>query len=157
MLAAIAAIAVVFALWALGRAWLRALRVRARSARAYAGERAAAAVLRAHGFTILGAQVPAEYPVEVDGETILCGVRADYLVAKSGARYVAEVKTGSLAPRIETAATRRQLLEYEIAFGVDGVLLVDAERDVVHTIAFPALAGSYTRARRQAAGRNGGS
>ena len=147
VLVAIAAIAVVFALVLLARAWLRGLRARARSARAYAGERAAAAVLRAHGFKILGAQVPAEYPVEVDGERILCGLRADYVVAKNGARFVAEVKTGSMAPRIQTAATRRQLLEYEIAFGVDGVLLVDAERDVVHTIAFPTL---------YAAGKNGG-
>ena len=33
---------------------------------------------------------------------------------------VAEVKTGRLAPRIDTPATRRQLLEYRLAFDVDG-------------------------------------
>jgi hypothetical protein len=156
ILVAIAAIAVLLALVALGRAWIRGVRARARSARAYAGERAAAKVLRAHGFAIVGAQVPAEYPVEVDGETILCGLRADYVVSKNGARFVAEVKTGALAPRIETASTRRQLLEYEIAFGVDGVLLVDVERDVVHSVTFPTLDASRARPRRQAAGKNGG-
>jgi len=143
----IAAIAALVAFLLLVRGWLRGMRARARSARAYAGEREGARILRAHGFAIVGAQVAAEYPVEVDGEIVVCGVRADYVVQKRGARFVAEVKTGALAPRIDTAATRRQLLEYEIAFGVDGVLLVDADRDVIHTVSFPRL---------QAAGKNGG-
>ncbi len=96
-------------------------------------------MLRAHGYAILGSQVTIEYPIEVDGETIAMGLRADYLVSKDGARYIAEVKTGTRAPRIDTAATRRQLLEYEIAFDVDGVLLVDADAERVHTVAFPTL------------------
>ncbi len=144
---AVAAIAVFVAFVLVVRGWLRGLRARARSARAYAGERDAARILRAHGFSIVGTQVAAEYPVEVDGEIVVCGVRADYVVQKRGARFVAEVKTGAYAPRIATASTRRQLLEYGIAFDVDGVLLVDAERDVIHTISFPRL---------QAAGKNGG-
>ena len=143
----VAALAAFVAFLLIVREWLRGLRARARSARAYAGEREAARILRAHGFSIVGVQVAVDYPVEVDGEIVVCGVRADYVVQKRGARFVAEVKTGSLAPRIDTAATRRQLLEYEIAFGVDGVLLVDAERDVIHTVSFPRL---------QAAGKNGG-
>ena len=143
----IAAIAAFVAFVLIVREWLRGLRARARSAHAYEGELRAARILRAHGFSIVGAQVAAEYPVEVDGEIVVCGVRADYVVQKRGARFVAEVKTGTFAPRIATASTRRQLLEYEIAFGVDGVLLVDAERDVIHTVSFPRL---------QAAGKNGG-
>jgi hypothetical protein len=50
---------------------------------------------------------------------------------------VAEVKTGTLAPRIETATTRRQLLEYRVAFAVDGVLLVDADAGTVRRVEFP--------------------
>jgi hypothetical protein len=57
---------------------------------------------------------------------------------------VAEVKTGRWAPRLETAATRRQLLEYRFAFDVDGVLLVDADADRVSSIEF----GGATAARR---------
>jgi hypothetical protein len=143
----VAAVAGLLAIVLLLRAWWRGWRARARSARAYAGEREAARLLRARGFQIVGAQVTAEYPVEVDGVIVICGIRADYVVQKRGARFVAEVKTGAFAPRIQTAATRRQLLEYEIAFGVDGVLLVDADRDTVHTVSFPRL---------YAAGKNGG-
>lgn len=134
-LALLSFVVLVFAL----RAWARRIRIRARSARAYAGEKEAAAMLRARGYAILKSQVAVEYPIEIDGETIAMGLRADYLVAKNGERFIAEVKTGSQATRIDTAATRRQLLEYEVAFDVDGVLLVDADAERVHTIAFPTL------------------
>jgi hypothetical protein len=57
---------------------------------------------------------------------------------------VAEVKTGQDAPEIAAPATRRQLLEYRCAFGVDGVLLVDAEARKVHAVDFalPVVAAS---------------
>ena len=51
-------------------------------------------------------------------------------------RLVAEVKTGEAAPSLATAATRRQLLEYHVAFAVDGVLLVCPERGAIHRIEF---------------------
>jgi hypothetical protein len=47
-----------------------------------------------------------------------------------------------VAPRIETSATRRQLLEYGLAFDVDGVVLVDAEAERVRTITFRSRARS---------------
>ena len=137
------AIALAFAalvlLVVLAQALLARARRDARSARAVRGEREAAALLRARGYAIVKAQAAASYPVQIDGETVLAGLRADYIVSKNGARFVAEVKTGALAPSITTAATRRQLLEYELAFGVDGVLLVDGERGSVHAVAFPTL------------------
>ena len=37
------------------------------------------------------------------------------------------------------AATRRQLMEYAIAYDVDGVLLVDMESEKVRRVAFPEL------------------
>ena len=97
----------------------------------------AEALLRRLGFTILGRQVGGGYGLGVDGERLEVDVRADYVVEANGRRYVAEVKTGVFAPRIETAATRRQLLEYRIAFDVDGVLLVDAEQERVQLVEFP--------------------
>lgn len=72
----------------------------------------------------------------VDGEPCVLELRADYLVEGDGELLVAEVKTGDEAPLISTAATRRQLLEYSVAFAVDGVLLVCPERDAIHRIEF---------------------
>jgi hypothetical protein len=107
-----------------------------------AGEARAEALLRDLGYTIVGRQVAVSYGVQIDGEPVSVGLRADYLVAHGPRRYVAEVKAGQLAPRIDTPATRRQLLEYRIAFDVDGVLLVDAESRRVRSVVFPLPAGA---------------
>ena len=80
--------------------------------------------------------------VWVDGQERAYTVRCDAIVSKAGRRYVAEMKGGAEAARIENRATRRQLLEYAIVFGVDGVLLVDAAGGRIHEVAFPLRAGS---------------
>ena len=141
LIAAIAAgIAVIQALASAFSRWRKKRRLALRMERAAAGEERAAALLEAKGYEILGAQVAVEHSVLIDGRTVVIGLRADYLVLRDGARYVVEVKTGAVAPRIETSATRRQVLEYRIAFDVDGVVLVDAEAGAVHEVTFPALA-----------------
>jgi len=134
------AIACVLALQACAvaaRAWLRRLRARARVRRALRGEARAARWLERAGFAVLGAQVAVDYDVWVDGVPSTIALRADYLVERGGLRYVAEVKTGRAAPRIETPATRRQLLEYRVAFDVDGVVLVDGDSGEVRLVRFP--------------------
>lgn len=135
-LLALAAFAAVAAFWlwlerALGR---RAMRRRFENGAE--GEKAARTLLVRSGFTIVGAQVAGGYVLAIDGEAIRISLRADYVVAKDGARFVAEVKTGDVAPRIETATTRRQLLEYQHAFDVDGILLVDADARRISRVDF---------------------
>lgn len=101
------------------------------------GEKRAEQLLLDCGFGIWGRQVAVSYPVLVDNEPVAIDLRADYLVTYGDKRYIAEVKTGRSAPKIDTPATRRQLLEYRIAFDVDGVLLVDAEAERIHAVEFP--------------------
>lgn len=121
------------------RRWLQRRRMTVRMQRARRGEERAAAQLEALGYAVLGAQVEAVHQVRVDDRAVNVTLRADYLATRGGARYVVEVKTGAFAPKIETSATRRQMLEYRVAFDVDGVLLVDGETGKVHAITFPAL------------------
>ena len=119
--------------WRRGRG-ARTLRARAR--RAQRAEQQAAGVLRSHGYQILGEQVDHSWQVGVGDDTLMVSLRADYLVRRGRRRFVAEVKTGALAPSVETAATRRQLLEYRLAYPVDGILLVDMEAITVEEITF---------------------
>jgi hypothetical protein len=133
------AIAVVQALLMVSRRWSRRRRMSLRMVRAVLGEARAPALLEAHGFAVIGAQVVVEHTVRIDDRVVAIPLRADYLAERDGARFVVEVKTGALAPRVETSATRRQILEYRIAFDVDGVVLVDAESGRVHEITFPSL------------------
>lgn len=123
------------------------LRGRAHNTRGQRGERAAERLLTAHGYQLLARQVAALYPVEVDREPVEVALHADFLVARGGRRFVAEVKTGRNAPRFEHAETRRQLLEYQLAFAVDSVLLVDVEGERLREVRFPVpRAGTPSRA-----------
>ncbi|MFT3764488.1 MAG: hypothetical protein QM820_03065 [Minicystis sp.] len=137
VVAAVALVAIVQSLRLAFRGWSARRRLALARERGAAGEVRAEAILRRLGFTILGRQVAARYGIGVDGEHVAVDLRADYLVAAGGRRFVAEVKTGNYAPRIETATTRRQLLEYRVAFDVDGVLLVDADAGRVRRVEFP--------------------
>ena len=145
-----ALIALVIArLW---RAWRGSWRARRRAARAGAGEDTAAVLLRRAGFRIVAEQARTVWMPLVDGEPHRTELRADYLVEARGELLVAEVKTGEAAPSLATAATRRQLLEYYVAFAADGVLLVCPERGAIHRIEFPLGDGAAqvaTRARRR--------
>jgi hypothetical protein len=118
-------------------AWLRRRRIVDRMARARKGESRARELLESRGYSVIGAQFGCSYTLSIDGEALTIPLRADYLVARDGLRYVAEVKTGAYAPDLRTPATRRQLLEYRIAFDVDGVVLVDAEQHLVRVVRFP--------------------
>ena len=111
----------------------RKIAAHARSLRAIDGEAGAFALLEREGYAVLERQVPGTWTMRADGEPVTFGLRADYLVARGGRRYIAEVKTGRLAPRLSHGPTRRQLLEYSAAFDVHGVILVDADvRTITH-------------------------
>jgi hypothetical protein len=146
---ALAAALVSLVLARLARAWLGSWRARRRAARAGAGEHDAAALLRRAGFRIVATQARTWWAPLIDGEPHETELRADYLVEARGELLVAEVKTGDEAPRLATAATRRQLLEYHVAFAVDGVLLVCPERGSIHRIEFPLgkIAGARSHAK----------
>jgi len=130
--------------------WLRGVRgswvARKRAARAGAGEGDAAVLLRRAGYRIVAAQARTRWAVLVDGEPFEVELRADYLVEADGEMLVAEVKTGDVAPRLSTAATRRQLLEYLVAFEADGVLLVCPEAGAIHRVEFPCATSADRRA-----------
>ena len=118
--------------------WLPRRRIQLARAAGADGELRAEPLLCRLGYTIVARQAPVTYDVALDGEWCAIALRADFLVERDGRRFVAEVKTGRLAPRLETPATRRQLLEYRVAFDVDGVLLVDVDAGRVHALEFPA-------------------
>lgn len=111
-------------------------RSRARNDRALSGEEEAERLLEAEGYTIVDRQLRGSWELEVDGEAMSVGVRADLMVERHGLTFIAEVKTGELAPDLGYAPTRRQLLEYWFVFQPDGLLLIDMEAGLVRQVAF---------------------
>ncbi|KAB2951687.1 hypothetical protein F9B85_11705 [Heliorestis acidaminivorans] len=120
--------------------WLRKLYQRWlilwRQQRGKRGETKAVKVLSSKGYTVIEAQPVGTMTLRVDGRANTIKVRADYLVSRQGKKYIAEVKTGQVAPRPTFADTRRQLLEYYYVYQVDGILLVDMTAERIHRIEF---------------------
>jgi Holliday junction resolvase-like predicted endonuclease len=119
------------------RTWRGSRRAQRRAERSIAGEIEAERLLERRGYRVLARQVALEWGIACDGEDHPVELRADLLVERRGRRYVAEVKTGVSAPLLTNAATRRQLLEYCVAYEVESVLLVDVEEERVREISFP--------------------
>lgn len=128
------------------RAWARQRRVR-RALAAGAAERRAESLLRRRGYRVVGRQVRRRWPVVVGGRRDHVDLRVDLVVTRGGRRFVAEVKHGDLVASAAHGPTRRQLLEYLLAYGTDGVLLVDAGAGTIDEIRFPRLAPPPLRSR----------
>jgi hypothetical protein len=100
------------------------------------GERAARALVERAGYCIEAHQPELEWTIVCDGAPFPVALRADLIVSRAGRRFVAEIKNGASAGRLDLPATRRQLLEYAVAYAVDGALLVDIAAQRVHEVEF---------------------
>lgn len=127
----------------LGGFWLRSALERwgrrLRLAHAGAEERAAERLLERAGYQVVGRQVTQPWRVIVDDEPITIQLRVDYVVARAGMLFVADAKTGELVSSIRHPATRRQLLEYLLAYEAGGALLVNMDTRTIQEVRFPWL------------------
>ena len=120
----------------------RRFKLRLRMKRAKKGEAAALNFLESLGYTIECVQERKTIETTIDGRAHYHDLRVDYIVSKSGKTYIAEIKTGNIAPNPMLADTRRQLLEYYLAYRPDGILLIDMERKKLHEVVFTISGGS---------------
>lgn len=118
-------------------AWRGSKRARKRGARAVRGERRAEKLLESHGYEILERQLRTAWTIECDDGEHEFDLRADLLVQRDGREFIAEVKTGDAAPDLRNASTRRQLLEYAVAYNSPTILLVDVESRRIQEVYFP--------------------
>jgi Holliday junction resolvase len=133
-LAALALVASWAWVWRRWRRWRSLARVR----RGHQGEREARQVLERAGWKVLRSHPPGALVLEVGGGPREQPVTADYLCRKGGRVLPAEVKTGDAADPC-SRDTRRQLLEYAVAYQSGSTLFVDADQGEVVEVAFPGL------------------
>lgn len=129
-----------FGVWSILASALATRRRRQRAVEARQGELSARALLCELGYVIEAEQPAQPWPVVAGGRAFEIVLRADYLVSSAGEWYVAEVKTGDLVASLRHGPTRRQLLEYQLAYRAQGVLLVDVLGASVLRVEFPATA-----------------
>jgi hypothetical protein len=143
--ALVLAISVLVALVLLGtflgwrlRRWVAGSASRRRALHGLRQEAEARGVLEDAGYRVVAEQARQPWPVVSGDQELEVVLKVDFLVEKNGRRFVADAKTGS-ARSAQSAATRRQLLEYLIAYEADCALLVDMEERRVVAVQFPNL------------------
>ncbi len=130
------------------RVWLDRMQRLRRSRRAVSGEVKARSWLGKNGFTILGEQQSLFCTMLVDGRPVEYEVCADFVVERNGERAIVEVKTGGAA-QPSSPKTRRQILEYAMAYGVNRAYMFDGDRSTLHEMVFHVVPPSYApRAKR---------
>ncbi len=142
LIATIAAVCVAVLLVAIGAwcaiAWKRRTMLERFDA-GRAAEREAEFILAAAGFRVIARQISARWTMTVDGTRCEVDLRADLRVERHGRQWLVEVKSGAAAPDPLWPSTRRQLLEYSLAFGASELLLVDVTARRIHVVSFPDL------------------
>ena len=112
------------------------LRYKKRIKRGEQGEKEAEKYLKKCGFKILESQKEYKYTLRENGNEVEIPLVLDFVVSKNNKEYIIEVKTGSSAPNIKNAYTRRQVLEYYCALGFDGIYLLDIDTKDLKKIEF---------------------
>jgi hypothetical protein len=91
-------------------------------------------LLKNHGYQILSKNQKESVLVNIDGKTHLGTLEAEYTVRKNGKSFVVVVENSSEAIDPGDPALRRKILEYDRFFGLDGVLLVNPQREEMHAV-----------------------
>lgn len=127
--------------WQLGRGQAKRQRqrdVKFRADCATRGETDGESLLQSAGYVIEARKPSLVWRLETNEGPVEFSLRPDWLVTRAGQRFVADAKTGELAPSLAHGPTRRQLLEYALAYETQGALLVDTERGRIVEVRFTA-------------------
>lgn len=109
---------------------------RKRSTRSIRAEKTAEKWLRRNGFQILEKQQSRPLIIKTGKTQHRYWIRIDFLVKKGGKKFVIEVKSGLKNSHVTNRDTRRQLLEYFLAYQSYGIILFDMEHRKFSEIKF---------------------
>ena len=116
--------------------WLRAKRLKKRFSKSRQAEKEAEKVLKKNGYVIIDAQKSKPLLITIGDKIHRYLVRIDYLVRKRGKVFVVEVKSGEKIPYITNRETRRQMLEYYLAYQPYGILLLNMKNKIISEVKF---------------------
>jgi len=116
--------------------WIRAKRLKQRFYKSRQAEKDAEKILRKNGYTIIDVQKSKPLLITIGDKIHRYLVRIDYLARKRGKIYVVEVKSGEKIPYITNRETRRQMLEYYLAYQPSGIILLNMKTKTISEVKF---------------------
>lgn len=93
----------------------------------------AAEMLQEHGYRVTARAAVKFIDFDIGGRDHRQRVKADLVVRRGLKKFVVEVNAKA-AGGVRNADIRRRLLEYQVAFGPDGILAVDLDRGTIREI-----------------------
>ncbi len=99
-------------------------------------EKTAEKWLKRNGFQVMEKQQSRPLIIKTGKTSHRYLIRTDFLVKKGGRKYIVEVKSGQKNSSITNRDTRRQLLEYFLAYQSYGIILFDIEHKKFSEIKF---------------------
>lgn len=109
------------------RSFLNNKKAKKRSVISKKAEKTAEKWLKRNGFQIVEKQQSRPLIIQTGQTRHRYSIRTDFLVKKGGQKYIVEVKSGQKNSQITNRDTRRQLLEYFLAYQSHGIILFDME------------------------------
>jgi len=118
------------------RNYLNCKTAKKRSVSSKKAENKAEKWLKRNGFQIIDKQQSRPLIIKSGKAKYRYLIRTDFLVKKGGCKYVVEVKSGRKNSKITDRETRRQLLEYFLAYQTYGIILFDTYNNSFSEVKF---------------------
>ena len=116
--------------------WINAKKLKKRFSKSRLAEKEAGKLLQKKGYTIVDIQKSKPILITIGDKIHRYFIRIDYLVRKKGKVYVVEVKNGEKNSYITNRDTRRQMLEYFLAYQPNGILLLNMKNKRISEVKF---------------------
>jgi len=116
--------------------WINSNKLKKRFSRSRIAEKEAEKLLQKKGYTIVDIQKSKPILITIGDKIHRYLIRIDYLVRKRGKVYVVEVKSGEKNPYITNRETRRQMLEYYLAYQPNGIILLNMRNKSISEVKF---------------------
>lgn len=118
------------------RDYINYQKARQRSLSSKKAEKKAENWLKRNGFRIIDKQQSRPLIIKSGKTKHRYLIRTDFLVKKGGHKYVVEVKSGHKNSKITNRETRRQLLEYFLAYQAYGIILFNMDNNSFSEVKF---------------------
>jgi Holliday junction resolvase len=116
--------------------WINSNKLKKRFSRSRLAEKDAEKLLQKKGYAIVDIQKSKPILITIGDKIHRYLIRIDYLVRKKGKVYVVEVKSGEKNPYITNRETRRQMLEYYLAYQPNGIILLNMRNKSISEVKF---------------------
>jgi hypothetical protein len=88
------------------------------------------------GCEILKVRPSVTVQMEIDGKNYPFELKSDFLVSRGGRRYLVRIRRDGKQARLQSKLWRGTHLRDALAFGADGILVLNVEKGTLHQVRF---------------------